>query len=131
MCVTPLALLTCSFIAIMTSCWLTATCNGLPRRAVLKHRVFAALQKRQASESEERIKLLEEQCRTERLRTSELHAQVKQYEEQVAAVGSQMERCRNEHDRVLVTLGRLKDNQNRGVESCSSSCFSNMLFASK
>lgn len=89
------------------------------------------MQKRQASESEERIKQLEEQCLTERLRTSDLNAQVKQYEEQVAAVGSQMERCRNEHDRVLVTLGRLKDNQNRGVGALQQLLHLNVLFASK
>ena len=62
-------------------------------------------------------------------RTSELCAQAKRFEEQGAALGGQMERCWNERGRVLATLGRLNDNQNRGAEFCSSSCFMIMLCA--
>jgi len=60
-----------------------------------------------------------------------LHAQVRQYEEQLAAVGSQMERCVDKRDRVLATLGRVEDIQIEGVDFCGTTCFVIMLCTSQ
>ena len=105
---------------------LARTCKGVHHY----NSFFAALQKRQACESAQHTKLLEELCRMETKRTSELCAQAKRFKEQGAAPGGQMERCWNERGRVLATLGRLNDNQNRGADFCSSSRFMIMLCAS-
>ena len=59
----------------------------------------------------------------ETTRISELHTQVRQFEQQDAVVGSQMERCMNKRDRVLATLDRVNEKQNEGVEFCNTSCF--------
>lgn len=89
------------------------------------------MQKRQASESAQRTKLMEEPRQTGTLCTSQLRALLGQYEVKFAAVRSQKERCRNELDRVLATLGRLEEIQIRGVVYCGSSCIIIMLCTSK
>ncbi len=62
---------------------------------------------------------------------SRLYAQIKQYEEQLAAVGSQVERCIKDRDRVLATLGRVEDLQVEGVDFCGITCFMIMLRTSR
>ena len=73
----------------------------------------------------------EEERQTEALSISRQHAQVRQYEEQLAALGSQMERCIKERNRVLATLGRVEDVQVEGMELCGITCSMIMLCTSK
>ena len=74
-----------------------------------------ALQKREAAESEQRVKQLEEQRRTEHLANDELRARLKHYDAQIAAVGSQIQLYSEKHDSALLFISRLRDNQNAGA----------------
>lgn len=77
-----------------------------------------ALQKREAAESEQRVKQLEEQRHTEHLANDELRARLKHYHMQIAAVGSQVQQYSEKHDNVLLIISRLRDNQNAGTCLC-------------
>ena len=84
---------------------------------------FAALQKREVTEIEQRTRMLGEQFWMETAESSELHAQFRQLEQQNAALGSQMELCRDKRDCVLTTLDRLNEKQIEGANYVSTSCF--------
>ena len=74
-----------------------------------------ALQKREAAESEQRVKQLEEQRHTEHLANDELRARLKHYDMQIAAVGKQVQLYSEKHDSALLFISRLRDNQNAGA----------------
>ena len=74
-----------------------------------------ALQKREAAESEQRVKQLEEQRNTEHLANDELRARLKHYDMQIAAVGSQVQLYSEKHDHALLLISRLRDSQNAGT----------------
>lgn len=74
-----------------------------------------ALQKREAAESEQRVKQLEEQRHTEHLANDELRARLKHYDMQIAEVGSQVQLYSEKHDSALLFISRLRDNQNAGA----------------
>ena len=78
-----------------------------------------ALQKREVAESEQHVKQLEEQRHTEHLANDELRARLKHYDMQIAAVGSQVQLYIEKHDRALLFISRLRDNQNAGTCLCS------------
>ena len=96
------------------------------RGAQHSHPFLSALQKRQASENEECVARMEEQHQT--FSIFQVNAEMKQQEEQVAAMRSEVESGRT--DITLAILGRLERIQDKGVEICSSTCFVIMLRAS-
>ena len=77
--------------------------------------VWLALQKREAAESEQRVKQLEEQRHTEHLANDELRARLKHYDMQIAAVRKQVQLYSEKHDSALLFISRLKVNQNAGA----------------
>ncbi len=76
------------------------------------------LQKRQAEEHKQLAEKFEAQCNSEQRTVEELRATVKNYEAQVEAVGADMQRFKDQHDMILGTLTKLKNNQNTSAPAC-------------